>query len=64
MINVRADTTDTATEGHTIYYFNTNTTTIYATSFNSTPQQRISVLPCVTWPPFIISKPVPKYYWK
>jgi hypothetical protein len=42
MINVKTDTTDTATEGHTIYYLNTNTTTTYGTSFNSTPKLRIS----------------------
>jgi len=49
MINVKADTTDTATRGHTIYYLITNTTTTYDTAFNSTPELRISV-------------PVPGYY--
>ena len=50
MINVKTDTTDTATEGHTIYYLNTNTTTTYGTSFNSTPKLRISVpVPWLPW---------------
>ena len=44
MINVKTDTTDTATGGHTIYDINTNKTKTYGTSFNSTPELKISVL--------------------
>jgi hypothetical protein len=66
MIKVVIDTTDTETGGHTIHYFNINTTTVYGTTLI---QHHKSEFLCYSlanvhdWSPFTISKPVPKYYW-